>query len=210
MNKQSPVTGNNSALSGVYHININGKRKHHMRSLVLALLLGASTVLTATCNPTGASVEHEAAANDSSATLAVMTGFPNCPVTQPPQPAFTPPSPWPSLPPENQKFWFGNAGLWTMLPFSGSWRQLAISEKFWWWSEEFDVDEDETPDLKVTARRLDGTAPIFQESKAVNGYAETYHWAMLSGVKLPSPGCWEFTGLSKDHQLTFVLWVPSE
>jgi hypothetical protein len=181
-----------------------------MRSLILSLLFGACALLTAGCNSIGAIVEHEAAANDSPSTMSVMSGFPDCPVTQPPEPAFIPSSPWPSLPPETQKFWFGNAGLWTMLPFSGSWRQLAIGEKFWWWSEEFDVSEDETPDLKVTARRLDGTAPTFQESKAVNGYAETYNWAMLSGVKLPSPGCWEFTGQYKGHQLSFVLWVPAE
>ena len=33
-------------------------------------------------------------------------------------------------------------------------------------------------------------------------------WAMLIGVELASPGCWELTGQYNDHQLTFVLWVP--
>jgi hypothetical protein len=53
-------------------------------------------------------------------------------------------------------FWFGQASLWTALPESGSWRQLALGEKFWWWSQEFDVQEDSTPGLAITARRLDG------------------------------------------------------
>lgn len=114
----------------------------------------------------------------------------DCPVTQPPDPRFVPPQPW------------------TALPAGGSWRQLALGEKFWWWSEEFDVAADATPDLTVTARRLDGDAPAFQVSEATNGYHSSFHWAMLIGVELASPGCWEFTGQYKGHQLSFVLWVP--
>jgi hypothetical protein len=134
----------------------------------------------------------------------------DCPVTQPPEPAFIPPAPWPAQPPGTDEFWFGTNGLWTALPRNGSWRQLALGEKFWWWSAEFDVAEDTTPDLTVRARRLDGDAPAFQVSQATNGYHESFNWAMLIGVELASPGCWEFTGHYKGHQLSFVLWVPSE
>ena len=133
-----------------------------------------------------------------------------CPVTQPPDAPFVPPAPYPPQPPGDDQFWFGKSGLWTALPRSGSWRQLALGEKFWWWSEEFDVSEDTTPGLVVTARRLDGPAPNFQVSEATNGYHQSFHWAMLAGVQLPEPGCWEFTGRYNDHQLSFVLWVPPE
>lgn len=85
-----------------------------------------------------------------------------------------------------------------------------LGEKFLWWSEEFDVDEDETPDLIMTAKRLDGEASSFQTSEATNIYHESIDWAMLSGVEMASPGCWELTGQYKGHQLSFVLWVPSE
>jgi hypothetical protein len=136
--------------------------------------------------------------------------YSNCPVTQPPKTPFIPPEPWPSQPPGEGQFWLGDSGLWTALPISGSWRQLALGEKFWWWSEKFDVAEDAMPDLTVTARRLDGDVPSFQVSEATNGYHESFNWAMLIGVELASPGCWEFTGQYKGHQLSFVLWVPPQ
>jgi hypothetical protein len=143
-------------------------------------------------------------------TRAARAGRSDCPVTQPPKPAFIPPAPWPSQPPGTDEFWFGNNDLWTALPLNGSWRQLALGEKFWWWSEEFDVSEDTTPNLTVKARRLDGDAPAFLVSEATNGYHESFNWAMLTGAKLASPGCWEFTGHYKGHQLSFILWVPPE
>jgi hypothetical protein len=134
----------------------------------------------------------------------------DCPVTQPPETPFIPPDPWPERPPGSDQFWYGDSALWTALPAGGSWRQLALGEKFWWWSEEFDVAEDATPDLTVTARHLDGDAPAFQSSEATNGYHHSFNWAMLVGVDLASPGCWEFTGEYKGRQLSFVLWVPPE
>jgi len=133
-----------------------------------------------------------------------------CPVTRPPDPPYIPPQPWPSRPPVMDQFWFGEDGLWTALPNDGSWRQLALGEKFWWWSEDFDVYEDATPDLTVTARRLDEAAPSFQVSEATNGFHESFNWAMLIGVKLGAPGCWEFVGQYKGHHVSVVLWVPPE
>ena len=133
-----------------------------------------------------------------------------CPVTGPPQTAFVPPDPWPAQPPGMGQFWHGNADLWTALPTDGRWPQLALGEKFWWWSVAFDVAADATPDLTVAARRLDGDAAVFQTTEATNGYHESFNWAMLTGVTLESPGCWEFTGQYNGHELSFVLWVPPE
>lgn len=134
----------------------------------------------------------------------------DCPVTRPPETAFIPSKPWPAQPPGEDQFWFGDSGLWTALPTSGSWRQLALGEKFWWWSEAFDVAADSTPGLIVTARRFDGEAPVFQTTAATNGYHESFHWAMLAGVQLASPGCWEFMGQYNGRQLSFMLWVPPD
>lgn len=179
-----------------------------MRSKPLPLIFAALALLAAACNSPSASVVGEAAAKASHETTSTIAGLSDCSVTQPPERPFIPPSPWPLQPPGAGEFWFGNDGLWTALPSSRSWRQLALGEKFWWWSEEFDVSEDTTPDLTVTAKRLDGDAPSFQVSEATNGYHESFNWAMLIGVKLASPGCWEFTGQYKGYQLSFVLWVP--
>lgn len=182
-----------------------------MRSQPLPLLFAALSLLVAARNSPIASAAGEANTKASHETTSAIVEPSDCPVTQPPEPPFIPPSPWPTQPPGRPyEFWFGDDGLWTALPISGSWRQLALGEKFWWWSEEFDVIQDTTPDLTVTAKRLDGDAPSFQVSEATNGYHESFNWAMLIGVGLPSPGCWEFTGQYKGHQLSFVLWVPQE
>ena len=132
----------------------------------------------------------------------------SCPVSQPSETAFIPPEPWPAKPPDEDRFWLGDPGLWTALPKDGSWSQLALGEKFFWWSEEFDVTKDETPNLVVSARRLDGDSPDFSGTEATNAYHPTFDWAMLIGVDLPSPGCWEITGQYNAHELTFVLSVP--
>lgn len=135
----------------------------------------------------------------------------DCPVTKPPEPAFVPPSPWPAVPPNEDQFWFGAGGLWTALPRSGTWRQLASGDKFWWWSENYgsaDAAEDPIPDLDVTARRLDGPAPEYRASDATNGFHPSFNQAMLIGVELPAGGCWEFSARFKQDQLSLILRVP--
>lgn len=134
----------------------------------------------------------------------------DCPVTRPPANPFVPPEPWPASPPGQNRFWYGSPGLWTALPSTQDWHQLVLGEKFWWWSAEYPRPDDPTPDLVVTAERLDGKAPSFRTEDTTNGYHPSFHQAMLVGVELPSPGCWEFTGEFKGHTLTFVLWVPGE
>jgi hypothetical protein len=135
----------------------------------------------------------------------------DCPVTLSPDQAFIPPEPWPSAPPDQDRFWFGSAGLWTALPNDGEWRQLALGEKFWWWSESYsasDVRQDGNPDLTVTARRVGETEPSFETSEATNGFHESFHQAMLTGVELPSPGCWQFEAEFDGATLSFIVWVP--
>lgn len=168
----------------------------------ITLLLAAVALIGLGCTSLEAPAVSEAAQ--------VQSQVPDCPVTKPPDPPFVPPDPWPAQPPNANQFWFGDGGLWTALPVDGSWGQLARGEKFWWWSAEFDVSVDSTPDLIVTARRLDGKAPALQPSEATNGYHNSFHWAMLTGVELATPGCWEFTGEYQGHELSFVLWVPAE
>ncbi len=133
-----------------------------------------------------------------------------CPVTLPPETPFVPPTPWPAVPPDPGRYWFGDSDLWTALPLDGQWAQLARGEKFWWWSANFDVQQDDTPDLLLTARRLDGDAPPFQSFPATNGYHDSINWAMLAGVTLPTPGCWEITGHYQGTQQTIVVNVPAQ
>jgi hypothetical protein len=133
----------------------------------------------------------------------------HCPVTQPAADAFVPPQPWPEEPPDPSRFWYGEPGLWTSLPLSGEWAQLADWDKFLMWSQKFDVHEDETPDFVVSARRLDGKASDFHSEETTNAYHPRWHWAMLTGAHVARPGCWRFDVTYKDQTLDFVVWVPA-
>ncbi len=132
----------------------------------------------------------------------------DCPITLPPGERFVPPKPWPEHPPEPGEFWFGEPGLWTALPNDGSWAQLALGEKFWFWSEAYLLSEDYTPDITLTATLLEGKAPVFQTTEATNGYHPSFGQAMLTGVTLGAPGCWEFQVEFKEFEISFVVWVP--
>jgi len=133
----------------------------------------------------------------------------NCPVTRPPQPRFVPPEPWPERPPDAGEFWHGSDDLWTALPGDGVWAQLARGDKVFWWRQGFDGSIEYRPALGMTARRLDGPAPAARsDPPATNAYHPSFHWAMLTGFEVPTPGCWEMTGRYDGHELTFITWVP--
>ena len=141
----------------------------------------------------------------------------SCPVTVPPASSFAPPSPYPSEAGE-YNFWLGTEKLWTILPKSGVWwgwkpheagqenRVHPLTEKTGWGSVDFDLNKEPYPDLKVTGRRLDGDAPPLVVDKVTNALFVP-HAAMLTGVIVPAPGCWEITGDYKGQKLSFVVWV---
>jgi hypothetical protein len=95
-----------------------------------------------------------------------------------------------------------------MLPQDGRWDQLARGEKVWWWRVGYDGAEEPEPDLWIVARRLDAVAPDARtDPPATNGYHRDFHWAMLAGLEVPTPGCWEVTGHYEGTTLSFVVWV---
>ncbi len=125
-----------------------------------------------------------------------------------------PPEPYPRQPLgrdeflDRNEFWYGSEALWTALPADGQWDQLARGEKVWWWRVGYDGSEEPQPELRVTARRLDGLAPVAaSDPPATNGYHRDFHWAMLTGFMVPTPGCWAITGHYQEQALTFVVWV---
>lgn len=131
-----------------------------------------------------------------------------CPVTTRPVQPFTPPAPYPNGAPYAGKFWYGSEALWTMLPVDGRWDQLAHGEKVWWWRAGYDGTEEPQPELSVTATRLDGEAPeAHSGTPATNGYHRDFHWAMLTGLEVSGPGCWQVTGRYRGETLSFVIWV---
>jgi len=135
----------------------------------------------------------------------------SCPVTQPPDPPFTPPPPYPSEAPYEGEFWYGTEALWTMLGFDGAWRGLPdhgdhYVQKVFWWNEDYDWQAEPIPEFKVTLRRLDGPAPVFESTEATNAFAD-FGSAILTGVEIPTLGCWQVTGSYRGVELSFVVQV---
>jgi mono/diheme cytochrome c family protein len=142
---------------------------------------------------------------------------PSCPVTQPPDPQFTPLPPYPAETATEDEFWYGADDLWTMLPVNGAWRSLPYHEdkdgsthyvnKVFWWNKDYDWQAEPVPSFKVTALRLDDPAFAFETSEPTNAYTPEFGSAILTGVEIPTPGCWAFTGHYRGHSLRFVVWV---
>jgi len=147
-------------------------------------------------------------------TDALTTEAPDtCPVTPAPLSAFVPPAPFPAQPPTAYagQFWYGTPALWTMLGADGSWGGLpksagGYSQKVFWWSAGYRASGMPVPALTVSGRRLDGPSDPLLAARATNASAD-FGEAMLVGVVLPEPGCWEITGNYQGHDLSFVVRV---
>ncbi len=135
-----------------------------------------------------------------------------CPVTRRPEPPFVPPSPYSPGAPFTSEFWYGSEALWTSLNADGTWRGLpyqagGYTQKVFWWRKGYFWTDEPEPQLSVTGRRLDASAPPLRASKATNAFAQDIQSAMLVGVDVPTFGCWEITGRYGGHELSFTVWV---
>ena len=140
----------------------------------------------------------------------------SCPVTVAPQKPFTPPPQY-ELDDNSAAFWIGSEKLWTALRKTGVWYWAPhppgpnneiqrLTEKTFWGSVDFDWKTEYPPKLKVTGRRLDGNAPPLLTLRSTNAFPGPAA-AMLSGVYVPTPGCWEITGEYKGEKLSYVVWL---
>jgi hypothetical protein len=134
-----------------------------------------------------------------------------CPVTQPSQ-AFSPPSPYPTEH-SPDSFWFGSEKLWVQLPKDGTWNRLphyrptdsAFRQKIQWWRKGYDWHTDNPTKLKVTGERLDAPAPhLGSQSNASFGGPQSF---IMSGLDIPTLGCWQITADYAGDKLTFVVWI---
>jgi hypothetical protein len=131
--------------------------------------------------------------------------------TVPRKEPFTPPAPYEL---DDGGFWLGTEKLWTALPKSGAvwgWAPRGpghpdLTAKTFWGSVNFNWKTEYPPELKVTGRRLDGDAPPVIAHRATNAFPGPAA-AMLVGVYVPTPGCWEITGEYKGEKLSYVVWV---
>lgn len=137
----------------------------------------------------------------------------SCPVTKP-DPAFGPPSPYPSQPFGGRKVWYGTSALWTFLdPGGETWSGLSqnprgLTEKTFWFSTEWPGSgQDPLPSLFVSGNRLDGPGS-FTSTEATNAESPDFGEAMLVGIEIPTAGCWQITGRFGNAELSYTVLIP--
>jgi hypothetical protein len=137
----------------------------------------------------------------------------SCLVTKPPYPAFIPPAPFPGK--ETGRFWLGTKALWTSLAEDGIWTGIVsptgTRNKIWWWREGWKYDTDlraNEPGLIITARRIDGDAPMVNKPRVTNAQMGSRGWAMLLMLEIPTSGCWEISANYRSEYVSMVVWVP--
>jgi hypothetical protein len=138
-----------------------------------------------------------------------------CPTTRAPTEPFVPPSPYPAKTYPDH-FWIGTKKLWTQLRKDGTWQGLpqwddgSFRQKIFWFREGYSWHRDPQPRLEITGQRVDSLAAVAVKlgDQARNGWTnDAEHPFMVSGVNLPSVGCWKITGHYEDGELSFVVWV---
>jgi len=139
----------------------------------------------------------------------------SCPVTKPPAKPFIPPPPyWTDPAPDS--FWYGTESLWTDLPVLGMWnvhgnvleKKGAYRTKLVYWRRGFDWRREPEPELIVIAKRLDppgATTVAADPAHAV--FVTTERSGMMTGIDIPTTGCWELSAQYNGHKLSFVVSV---
>jgi hypothetical protein len=133
-----------------------------------------------------------------------------CPVTQPPDPAFVPPQPYPAQPPGDEFVWYGSDALWTVLPIDGSWYALPRDGEGWgtksvWWRAGYDALSEQQPDLTINLYRYGESAPAASFSDATHGWEVADQPFILIGITFPEAGCWQVQAEYEGQQLSY--WV---
>ncbi|MDP2622724.1 MAG: hypothetical protein Q8Q29_02870 [Actinomycetota bacterium] len=138
-----------------------------------------------------------------------------CPVTNAVPPYLVPPEPWPATPPPlvpmHAGHWYGTEDLWTIIPFDGA-RFAPTGDKLFYWSRHFMTASDDfsEPELLVTAERLDGEANDVVVDHANNGGRADVGTFMVTGMELPSGGCWQITAEYRGAELSHIVWVSED
>jgi hypothetical protein len=163
---------------------------------------------------TGGGSETAVAQTDETVTPTPYPEMPvpdSCPITQRPEPRFVPPEPYPEWAPGGD-FWYGTNELWIDLRFKGTWLGLPKSDagyvnKIALWSESYSQTMEQQPEIALSARQLDGDAVVESYVRGNNAHHPDYGHFMMTGIELPTLGCWEITAEYLDVSLSFIVWV---
>jgi hypothetical protein len=137
-----------------------------------------------------------------------------CSVTKLGTQPFVPPPPYAAKPSLGQ-FWFGTDRLWTALPEAGAWIGLphythgdpTFRQKLAFWRQGYDAYAKTQARLTVSGRRIDATALPLQTDGPGSPSGHGGRSFLMTGINLPTAGCWEITGRYESDEVTFVVWV---
>jgi hypothetical protein len=145
--------------------------------------------------------------------LLPLLSLAQCLTTLAPKPQFVPPAPYTSSSPDGQ-FWYGSDALWTLLGVDSSWHMRdnvlngkGYRTKLVFWRRGFDWRKESEPKLIITAKRLDGDAPPVAVADANAVFVTGDKPAMMTGIDIPTAGCWEIAAHYKGHTLSFIVSV---
>ena len=139
----------------------------------------------------------------------------SCPVTARPARPFIPPPEYRLRELPEDLFLIGTNELFTAInePMIWYWRPqssgVILTQKVFWYRQDYNWRQEPIPNLKVTGKRIDGPAPplMLPYGRPTHAIMGPDLGAMLTGVYVPVPGCWEITGDYRGDKLSFVVWV---
>jgi hypothetical protein len=148
------------------------------------------------------------------ALLSIPPAKTECLTTLPSSPIFAPSAPYDLVHASDNMFWYGTDALWTMLGKDGVWhtennvdKHNGFVTKLVFWRKGFDWRKEMEPALIVTARRIDGDSPSVAVAGANAVFVSGKTPAMMTGIRIPTAGCWEVTGHYGGHTLSFIVSV---
>ena len=113
--------------------------------------------------------------------------------------------------------WVGSPDLAAQVPENGLWNGMGpeyqFRDKWWWWREGFNANDEPVPELEITATMLDGDAPpvhipVATSAMEARDTPEPPRWhRILTLMEFPEPGCWAVTATYHDTELRFVFQV---
>jgi hypothetical protein len=132
----------------------------------------------------------------------------SCAVTTPSNRNFVPP-PFNSAHLGKDEFFFGTPALWTMI--YPNWH-VHSGGKLPFFRKGYNAMKEKEPRLVVVARRLDKAGPLVWNGSADNAGDGSPGDFMVTGIDIPSVGCWEIAAHYVDgdwniQTLSYVVWV---
>jgi hypothetical protein len=146
--------------------------------------------------------------------LSIQPASAECLTTLASSPIFVPPAPYDAVHASDNRYWYGTDALWTLLGEDGVWhiqnnadKHNGYVTKLVFWRKGFDWRKEPDPALIVTARRIDGDSPSVAVAHANAVFVTSNTPAMMTGIRIPTAGCWEVTGHYGGDTLSFIVSV---